>query len=50
VPASGEKESYAARHVRLNLRTQLLELLAEQRSQPQSDENSKMTILRGSEG
>lgn len=39
VPASGKKESNAACHVRLNLRTQLLELLAEQRSQHQGEED-----------
>src|SRR5260370_39265125 len=39
VPASGKKESDAARHVRLNLRTQLLELLAEKRSQHQGEED-----------
>ena len=33
VPASGKKESNAACHVRVNLRTQLLEILAEQGSE-----------------
>lgn len=37
--ASGKKESNAACHVRLNLRTQLLELLAEKRSQQQGEED-----------
>ena len=39
VPASGKKESNAACHVRLNLRTHLLELLAEQRSQQRGEED-----------
>jgi hypothetical protein len=39
MPTSGKKERNAACHVRLNLRTQLFELLAEQRAQHQGEED-----------
>src|SRR5260370_42696539 len=48
VPADGKKQRNAAFRVGLNLRTQLLELLAEQRSHRQGQDDQVLEQLRRS--